>query len=220
MRPAPWPPPRHKCARDPALPYGPRSRPLCTSVQRWDPALPRAPVGSSCGHDCAATGAHAVGHAREPGASMERVAGQIVSHGAQRPDERLPREKGRPAPFLLAGVQGQRPAGVQGQRPAGGAGGKAPAGVQGQRPARYHPPPRSPRPFIGAASSSVRPSPAGTAGAAQPLRGARCVRPSISAGRADVVITSARHGACEGPGHDEPCCRVDRSPRREDLPDN
>jgi hypothetical protein len=47
---------------------------------------------------------------------------------AQSPDERLPREKGRLAPFLLAGVQGQSPA--------GGAGGKAPAGAQGQRPTR------------------------------------------------------------------------------------
>jgi hypothetical protein len=77
---------------------------------------------------------------------MERVAGQIVSCSAQSPDERLPREKGRQAPFLLAGVQGQRPAGVQGQRPAGvqgqrpaGVQGQRPAGVQGQRPARYQP---------------------------------------------------------------------------------
>jgi hypothetical protein len=138
-RPAVWPPPMHKCARDPALPCGPRGRPLCTIVQRWDPALPRAPTVSSPGHAWAATGAHAVRHTCGRWASMERVAGQLVSHCAQRPDERLPREKGRPAPFLLAGVQGQSPAGVQGQSPAGGAGGKAPAGAQGQSPARYHP---------------------------------------------------------------------------------
>jgi hypothetical protein len=57
---------------------------------------------------------------------MERVARHSVSHGAQSPDERLPREKGRLAPFLLAGVQGQSPA--------GGAGGKAPAGGAGAAP--------------------------------------------------------------------------------------
>jgi hypothetical protein len=78
-------------------------------------------------HCCAATGAHAVRHPREHAAPMERVARQCVSCSAQRPDGRLSRGKGRPAPFLLTGVQGQRPA--------GGAGGKAPAGVQGQRPA-------------------------------------------------------------------------------------
>jgi hypothetical protein len=77
---------------------------------------------------------------------MERVARHIVSCCAQSPDERLPREKGRLAPFLLAGVQGQSPAGVQGQRPAGvqgqrpaGVQGRSPAGVQGQRPARCQP---------------------------------------------------------------------------------
>jgi hypothetical protein len=60
MRPAPWPHTMHKCARDPALPGGPNGRPLCTSVQRWDPTLPRAPKVSSRVHRCAATGAHAV----------------------------------------------------------------------------------------------------------------------------------------------------------------
>jgi hypothetical protein len=74
MRPAPWPPSMHKCARAPALPYGPRSRPLCTLVQRWDPTLPRAPTLSSWVHACAAAGAHAVTHTRAHAAPMERVA--------------------------------------------------------------------------------------------------------------------------------------------------
>jgi hypothetical protein len=125
-RPAPWPPSMHKCARDPALPLGPHRRHVCTFVQRWDPTLPRALTVPSWVHRCAATGAHAVGHPCERGASMERVAWQIVSCSAQRPDERLPREKGRQAPFLLAGVQGQRPA--------GGAGGNAPAAPRGATP--------------------------------------------------------------------------------------
>jgi hypothetical protein len=128
----------------------------------------RCPVLPVLHHLCncsAATGAHAVRHTRGRGASMERVAGHPVSCSAQRPDERLPREKGRPAPFLLAGVQGQSPAGgaggsaprrtrwgkaptgVQGQRPAGDAGaaprrgcrGSAPPGMQGQSPARQQP---------------------------------------------------------------------------------
>jgi hypothetical protein len=55
-----WPPTMHKCARDPALPLALCCRPLCTSVQRWDPTLPRAPRVSSWVHDRAATGAHAV----------------------------------------------------------------------------------------------------------------------------------------------------------------
>jgi hypothetical protein len=67
---------------------------------------------------------------------MERVAGQIVSSSAQRPDERLPGEKGRPAPFLLAGVQGQRPAGgAGGNAPAAPHGATPPPGLQGPRPA-------------------------------------------------------------------------------------
>jgi hypothetical protein len=33
-RPAPWPLPMHKCARDPALPWNPIGRPLCTIMQR------------------------------------------------------------------------------------------------------------------------------------------------------------------------------------------
>jgi hypothetical protein len=123
------------------------------------PGAASCPSSSSRVHGGAATGAHAVGHAREQWASMERVARHSVSHGAQSPDERLPREKGRQAPFLLAGVQGQRPAGVQGQRPAGGQG-QRPAGVQGQRPAggagaapRSLPTrdPTMPDPFLGAA---------------------------------------------------------------------
>jgi hypothetical protein len=43
MRPAPWPPTMHKCARAPALPRGPHRRHVCTIVQRRDPTLPRAP---------------------------------------------------------------------------------------------------------------------------------------------------------------------------------
>jgi hypothetical protein len=78
-RPAPWPQPMHKCARDPALPWGPEGRHWCTSVQRWDPTLPPAPTVSSWVHRCAATGAHAVRHTRERGAPMERVAGHSVS---------------------------------------------------------------------------------------------------------------------------------------------
>jgi hypothetical protein len=121
----------------PATCAQPRGLTRCTSA-RWDPALPCAATMSSFVHSCAATGAHAVRHARERAASMDRVARHIVSRCAQRPDERLPREKGRRAPFLLAGVQGQRPAGgVGGRAPTGGVGGRAPTGVQGQRPARY-----------------------------------------------------------------------------------
>jgi hypothetical protein len=78
-RPAPWPLPMHKCARDPALPWGTHRRPLCTNVQRWDPTLPRAPAVPSRAHDGAATGAHAVRHARE----------HTASHGACGPTIRL-----------------------------------------------------------------------------------------------------------------------------------
>jgi hypothetical protein len=100
-------------------------------------------------HCCAATGAHAVRHPREHAAPMERVDRQCVSCSAQRPDERLPREKGRRAPFLLAGGQGQRPAGgAGGKAPAGGAGGKAP--LANSRA------PMLSRLFVGAASGGAR----------------------------------------------------------------
>jgi hypothetical protein len=96
---------------------------VCSAGTRRCLVLPRRRHVCNCS---AATGAHAVRHPRERGAPMERVAWHIVSRSAQSPDERLPREKGRPAPFLLAGVQGQRPA--------GGAGGNAPAAPHGAEP--------------------------------------------------------------------------------------
>jgi hypothetical protein len=186
-RPAPWPHTMHKCAGDPALPRAPHRRPVSTHVQRWDPTLPCALGVSSWGHTCAATGAHAVRLAREQGAPMERVARQTVSHGAQSPDERLPREKGRQAPFLLAGVQGQRPA--------GGAGGNAPAGVQGQRtaaPDGAKPPPRTPHippshipAFLAIASIALRVQPAPACLA--------CSRScSAASTRSALILSSAR----------------------------
>jgi hypothetical protein len=64
VRPAPRPPSMHKCARAPALPSDPVARLGCTIVQRWDPALPRAPRVSSrvqlqCSDGRARSGTHA-----------------------------------------------------------------------------------------------------------------------------------------------------------------
>jgi hypothetical protein len=156
VRPAPWPPPMHKCARDPALPLAPCCRPLCTIVRRWDPTLPRAPTASSWAHACAATGAHAVRHTCEHAASMERVAGPIVSHGHKaRMRDCQERRGGKPL-FSWPGCRGSAPPGVQGAAPPPHQMGRSPHRGAGAAPRRGAG--AAPRRGAGAAPRSLPPA--------------------------------------------------------------
>jgi hypothetical protein len=104
---------------------------------------------------------------------------------SQSPDERLPREKGRLAPFLLAGVQGQRPAGGAGAAP---------------RSLPSAPTPTPPRSSLTACSRACRASPP-----ARP-RADRRSRPPGRSGPStkDPPPPSQRRSACRPPGSPAP----------------
>jgi hypothetical protein len=130
IRPAPWPPTMHKCARDPALPLAPCCRPLCTLVQRWDPALPRVPRRGNLFtfvQRRARTQSYTHVNTRPPWSVWPGTPSRAVHKGRMRDCQE---RRGAEPLFSWPGCRGRAPLGVQGAKP--------PPGVQRQSPARHH----------------------------------------------------------------------------------